>query len=56
MPEYMLSGDASNANFSSTMVAEGPAVKTFEEMQADLDRGRRRDHGAAPRRSRPRPA
>jgi len=36
MPEYMLSGDASNANYSSTMVAEGPAVKTFEEMQADL--------------------
>ena len=36
MPEYMLSGDASNANFSSTMVAEGPAVKTFEELQADL--------------------
>ena len=36
MPEYMLSGDASNANFASTMVAEGPAVKTFEEMQADL--------------------
>jgi beta-lactamase superfamily II metal-dependent hydrolase len=36
MPEYMLSGDASNANFSSTMVAEGPAVKTFEEMQGEL--------------------
>ncbi len=36
MPEYMLSGDASNANYSSTMVAEGPAVKTFEELQADL--------------------
>ncbi len=36
MPEYMLTGDASNANYSSTMVAEGPAVKTFEEMQADL--------------------
>ena len=36
MPEYMISGDASNANFSSTMVAEAPAVKTFEEMQADL--------------------
>ena len=36
MPEYTLSGDASNANFSSTMVAEGPAVKTFEELQADL--------------------
>ena len=36
MPEYMLSGDASNANFSSTMVAEGPAVKTFEGLQAEL--------------------
>ena len=36
MPEYMLSGDASNANYSSTMVAEGPAVKTFEAMQAEL--------------------
>ncbi len=36
MPEYMITGDASNANFASTMVAEGPAVKTFEEMQADL--------------------
>jgi capsid protein len=36
MPEYMLSGDASNANFSSTMVAEGPAVKTFAQMQAEL--------------------
>ena len=36
MPEYMLSGDASNANYSSTMVAEGPAVKTFEALQADL--------------------
>ena len=36
MPEYMLSGDASNANYSSTMVAEGPAVKTFEALQAEL--------------------
>ncbi len=36
MPEYMLSGDASNANYSSTMVAEGPAVKTFEQMQAEM--------------------
>ena len=36
MPEYMISGDSSNANYASTMVAEGPAVKTFEEMQADL--------------------
>ena len=33
LPEYMVSADASNANFSSTMVAEGPAVKTFEVMQ-----------------------
>ena len=30
MPEFMLSSDASNGNFSSTMVAEGPAVKNFE--------------------------
>lgn len=35
-PEYMVSGDASNANFSSTMVAEGPAVKTFEVEQQDM--------------------
>ena len=33
MPEFMLSSDASNANFSSTMVAEGPAVKNFEAQQ-----------------------
>jgi hypothetical protein len=33
LPEYMVSADASNANFSSTMVAEGPAVKTFQVMQ-----------------------
>ena len=52
MPEYMLSGDASNANYSSTMVAEGPAVKTFEEMQAALDRGRRGSDGAGARRGR----
>ena len=36
MPEYMISGDSSNANYASTMVAEGPAVKTFEELQAEL--------------------
>lgn len=34
IPEYMLSGDASNANYSSTLVAEGPAVKAFERLQA----------------------
>jgi hypothetical protein len=33
MPEFMLSSDASNANYSSTMVAEGPAVKNFERLQ-----------------------
>lgn len=35
MPEFMLTSDASNANFSSTMVAEGPAVKNFERLQWD---------------------
>jgi capsid protein len=35
MPEFMLSSDASNANYSSTLVAEGPAVKMFERLQAD---------------------
>lgn len=34
MPEYMLSGDASNANYASTLVAEGPAVKMFERLQS----------------------
>lgn len=33
MPEFMLTSDASNANYSSTMVAEGPAVKNFESEQ-----------------------
>lgn len=36
MPEFMLTSDASNANFSSTMVAEGPAVKMFERLQWDM--------------------
>jgi capsid protein len=35
MPEFMLSADASNANYASTMVAEGPAVKMFERLQAE---------------------
>ena len=34
LAEYMVSADASNANFASTMVAEGPVVKTFEKAQA----------------------
>src|SRR3990172_2942134 len=36
MPEFMFTSDASNANYSSTMVAEGPAVKMFERLQATL--------------------
>lgn len=36
MPEFMLTADASNANYSSTMVAEGPAVKAFTRLQATM--------------------
>ena len=36
MPEFMLSSDASNANYSSTLVAEGPAVKMFQRLQHDI--------------------
>jgi capsid protein len=36
MPEFMLSSDASNANYASTMVAEGPAVRMFERLQHDM--------------------
>lgn len=36
MPEFMLTSDASNANYSSTMVAEGPAVKIFQRLQWEL--------------------
>lgn len=36
MPEFMLTSDASNANYASTMVAEGPAVKKFERLQCDM--------------------
>lgn len=32
-PEYMISGDASNANFASTLVAESPFVKAREAGQ-----------------------
>jgi hypothetical protein len=34
MPEYMISGDASNANYASTLVAESPFVKAAEAQQA----------------------
>lgn len=40
-PEFMFTSDASNANYASTMVAEGPAVRMFQrrqetQKQADL--------------------
>ncbi|MEX0586166.1 MAG: phage portal protein [Pirellulales bacterium] len=36
MPEFMFTSDASNSNFASTLVAEGPAMKMFERLQASL--------------------
>jgi capsid protein len=33
LPEFMLTSDASNANYASTMIAEGPAVKMFQSQQ-----------------------
>ncbi len=36
--EYMVTGDASNANFSSTMVSESPAVKAFEGWQDTFEK------------------
>lgn len=36
MPEFMLTSDASNANYASTMVAEGPAIRMFARLQAEL--------------------
>lgn len=36
MPEFMFTSDASNSNFASTLVAEGPAMKMFERLQARL--------------------
>ena len=36
MPEFMLSADASNGSYASTLVAEGPAVKMFQRLQASL--------------------
>lgn len=38
MPEFMFTSDASNANYASTMVAEGPAVRMFERLQAAMAR------------------
>lgn len=36
MPEFMLTSDASNANYASTTVAEGPAMKMFERLQHEM--------------------
>jgi hypothetical protein len=36
MPEFMLTSDASNANYASTMVAEGPAVRMFDRLQHEM--------------------
>ena len=38
MPEYLISGDASNANYASTMVAESPWVKATLARQAQFGR------------------
>ena len=42
MPEYMISGDASNANFSSTLVSESPFIKATESRQQVYVRAYRR--------------
>ncbi len=34
LPEFMLTADASNANYASTLVAQGPAVRHFAAWQA----------------------
>lgn len=36
LPEFMLTSNAANANYSSTLVAEGPAVKNFERWQESV--------------------
>ena len=38
LPEFMLTSDASNSNYASTMVAEGPAVKLFQAEQTFFTR------------------
>ena len=38
MPEFMLSSDASNANYASTLIAEGPAIRMFERLQTEMIR------------------
>jgi len=36
LPEYMVTSDSSNANYSSTMVAESPGVREFEDLMDEL--------------------
>ena len=36
MPEYMFTSNAANSNYASTLVAEGPAIKMFERLQASV--------------------
>lgn len=36
LPEFMLTSNAANGNYASTMVAEGPAVRTFRTIQSTL--------------------
>ena len=33
LPEFMLTGDSSNANFASALVSEGPAYREFQSWQ-----------------------
>jgi hypothetical protein len=36
MPEFMLTSDASNANYASTLAAEAPALRMFARLQAEI--------------------
>jgi capsid protein len=36
MPEFMFTSNASNANYASTLVSEGPAIKMFDRLQAAM--------------------
>lgn len=51
IPEYMLTSDASNANYSSTLVAESPFVKTMQRYQDHLARLLGRNRYPGPRQS-----
>lgn len=38
LPEYIVRGDASNANYASTSVSESPAIKAFEAFQDMIEK------------------